>query len=133
MKPKLFLPMLTLSVCITCVCANHPPKHYSSHKQNNIADHSRANAIKDTDCKAALWHHVYNPQRLKIIDSCITVTGIIEQSHAEDDGDQHLLLKPDKGQKDLLNKRNIRKKMDDLVLEVVCVNNIRLKKAKQAC
>jgi hypothetical protein len=85
------------------------------------------------DCKNSLWKHVYDPSRLEIIDSCISVTGIIKESKAEDDGDQHLLLLLDTGQDELLTKKNYKKKSDDLVLELVCANHIKDKKAKKAC
>ncbi len=85
------------------------------------------------DCRAFLWEHVYDPSRLEIIDSCISVTGIISESKAEDDGDQHLLLSLDAGQDGLLTKKNFKKKGDDLVLELVCANHIKDKKAKKAC
>ncbi len=46
-------------------------------------------------------------------DICKTVTGVIEESSADEDGDQHLLLKLDNGQADFLTKRIQRKKQGD--------------------
>ena len=86
-----------------------------------------------TGCDASLWRHVYNPSRLKEVTSCVTVSGIVEESTADDDGDQHFLLKLDKGQKDLANKRNRKKKGGALVVEIVCANPVRLPKVKSAC
>src|SRR3954467_14394530 len=91
-----------------------------------------ANA-QSASCDASLWRRVYNPTRLDQVKSCISATGTIEESNADDDGDQHMLLKLDKGQKDLLNKRNKKKKEGDLVIEVVCANPVKLKKVKQTC
>ncbi|HZK78383.1 MAG TPA: hypothetical protein VFC35_05695, partial [Gemmatimonadaceae bacterium] len=54
-------------------------------------------------CDASLWKRVYNPDRLTVVSSCIFATGTIAESNADDDGDQHFLLKLDKGQKALLN------------------------------
>ena len=91
-------------------------------------------AIGDSSgCDAGIWKHVYNPGRLKVINNCITVTGVITESHAEEDGDQHLLLKPDKGQENLLNKKNIKSKKGNLVIEAVCINNITETKVGDAC
>ncbi len=84
-------------------------------------------------CNEALWKHVYDPTRLQVLDKCQVVTGVIEESNADPDGDQHMLLKLDKGQKDLLTKKNKKKKQGDLVVEVVCVNNITRKRAMGAC
>jgi hypothetical protein len=84
-------------------------------------------------CDANLWKRVYNPTRLTQVKSCIVATGVIEESNADDDGDQHFLLKLDKGEKGLLNKRNTKKKKGDLVVEIVCANPVKLKKVAATC
>ena len=84
-------------------------------------------------CDASLWNHVYNPKRLQIVNQCITVTGIVRESTPDEDGDQHFLLKLDRGQDQLLKKRNVTKKNGALVVEIVCANRTKLKKAKAAC
>jgi hypothetical protein len=86
-----------------------------------------------TGCDASLWNHVYSPKRLQQVAPCISVTGMIEESNVDEDGDQHFLLKLDPGQDKLLNKRNQKKKSGDLVLEVVCANPTTMKKPKAAC
>jgi hypothetical protein len=86
-----------------------------------------------TGCDASLWAHVYSPKRLQQVAPCISVTGTIEESNVDEDGDQHLLLKLDPGQDKLLNKRNEKKKSGDIVLEVVCANPTTQKKPKAAC
>jgi hypothetical protein len=84
-------------------------------------------------CDPEIWKHVYNPGRLTVIKDCITVTGVITESHAEADGDQHLLLKPDGGQENLLTKRNLKNKKGNLVIEAICINKISEKKVGDAC
>lgn len=86
-----------------------------------------------SDCNPALWDHVYDPDRLELIDKCKVVTGIIEEQDQNEDGDTHMLLKLDLGQESLVNKRNLKKKNGDLVVEVVCANAVSDKKAKEAC
>ena len=85
------------------------------------------------NCDSSLWKYVYDNGRLNVLDKCKTVTGIIEESSADPDGDQHMLLKLDKGQKGLLTNKNNTKKGGDLVIEAVCINNITRKSAKGAC
>ncbi len=119
--------ILIFSTSIFYSYSGEKPKPHVKQKGN------KTDFLQNDHCKTTLWKQVYNPSRLEIIDSCITVTGIIEASKSEDDGDQHLLLKLDAGQEDLLNKRNLKKKMDNLVLEVVCANKTKDKKAKKAC
>ncbi len=74
-----------------------------------------------------------DPTGLEVIDKCMTVTGVIEESSADDDGDQHMLLKLDEGQDNLLKKKNIKKKTRDLVIEAICMNNITNPKVGGAC
>jgi hypothetical protein len=86
-----------------------------------------------SDCDASLWNHVYNPTRLQQLAPCLTVTGVITESSADPDGDQHFLLRLDPGQDTLLNKRNRKKKGGDIVLEIVCANPTTMKKVGSAC
>src|SRR6266481_5745829 len=81
------------------------------------------------DCDQSLWHHVYDPARLTILKRCLTVTGTVQESNVDDDGDQHFLVKLDQGQDQLLTKKNIKKKNGDLVAEIVCANKPKIKKA----
>ncbi|HUR00102.1 MAG TPA: hypothetical protein VM166_11655, partial [Gemmatimonadaceae bacterium] len=60
-------------------------------------------------------------------------TGTVTVSLADDDGDQHFLLMLDRGQENLLTKRNEKKKSGFLVVEIVCANPVKLKKVKSAC
>ena len=90
-------------------------------------------AAESASCDASLWKRVYNPTRLTKVNACITATGTITESSADPDGDQHFLLKLDKGQKALLNKRNKKKKDESLVVEIVCANPVKLKKVKGTC
>ena len=85
------------------------------------------------DCDKSFWKYVYNPSRLQVIKKCTEVTGIIEESSANEDGDQHMLLKLDDGQGDLLTKKNITKKQGDLVIEAVCANKTTLPKVNNTC
>ena len=85
------------------------------------------------DCDQSLWSHVYDPARLTILKRCTTVTGTVQESNVDDDGDQHFLVKLDPGQDQLLTKKNIKKRNGDLVAEIVCANKAKIKKAKKAC
>ena len=84
-------------------------------------------------CDTSLWNHVYNPQRLQVIESCKTVTGTIEKIRTEADGDFHILLRLDAGQKNLVNQGNIDQQNGDLVLEPICVNQVTQQDAIDSC
>jgi len=86
-----------------------------------------------TACDESMWSHVYNPTRLQKLSACVGLTGTVEESNVDDDGDQHFLLKLDAGQEAFVNTTNVKKKKGDLVVEIVCANPVSLPKAKSAC
>jgi len=82
-------------------------------------------------CDESLWKHVYagtfgtEHKRLKVIDTCKTVTGTIVYAKGEDDGDFHLRLHLDPGQEGLLNAKNRKATKSggqggNLVIEPIC-------------
>jgi hypothetical protein len=85
------------------------------------------------NCDKKLWNFVWSPTRLQVLDKCKTVTGIIVERNADADGDEHMLLKLDTGQENLLRKKNLSKKGGNLVIEAVCINHITRKIAKGVC
>jgi len=84
-------------------------------------------------CDASLWNRVYQPARLQQLSPCIAVTGTVEESNVDEDGDQHFLIKLDPGQQNLLLRKNLKKKRGDLVGEIVCANPTKQKKPRKAC
>lgn len=95
-----------------------------------------------TGCDATLWDHVYNPQRLIVKQSCISVTGTIVDAtngkrsdgvRKEADGDTHGWLKVDPQFKNLLNAGNMSDEGGNLVYEIVCKFNVSQADAKGAC
>jgi hypothetical protein len=65
--------------------------------------------------------YVYHPARLHVLQSCIRVTGVVEASRLENDGDLHLQLRLDPPYQFLLQPAN-RFEQGDLVVEPVCVS-----------
>jgi hypothetical protein len=99
-------------------------------KDKKLKEHYKPNI---PSCDSLKWIYTYDPERLKILQACKTVTGTIRERDSNEDGDEHMLLKLDKGQGDLLKKKNISKKEGCLVIEAVCVNKPTAKKAKKTC
>ena len=132
---KVSFTLFALTILLSCE-AQQGKKHKKDKKEKATLQYESRN-IKDNgtiiNCDTSFWKYVYNPERLHVINKCKTVTGTIEESNADEDGDQHMLLKLDDGQKDLLTKRNMKKKQGDLVIEAVCVNKPSLKKVGRTC
>jgi hypothetical protein len=84
-------------------------------------------------CDKSLWKHVYNPSRLQIVDSCITITGTIDSIRAEKDGDLHIRLSVDSQHSHLINQANRDNQFGDLVLEPICVREVTQASAISAC
>ncbi|MEP6596434.1 MAG: hypothetical protein ABJA71_10840 [Ginsengibacter sp.] len=131
--------ILLILLLANSACEEKKEKHKVKNKQEEKSSSDVAQNIKYTtdpdspDCDTSLWKHVYDPTRLEVVDKCMTVTGVIEESTANDDGDQHMLLKLDAGQENLLKKKNTTKKNGDLVIEAVCINNITNPKVGGTC
>jgi hypothetical protein len=88
---------------------------------------------KEVKCDQSLWNHVYNPQRLQVVDPCKTVSGIIESKRSEADGDYHIRLKLDPQFSNLVNAANLKEQFGDLVLEPICMNRVTQTDAISAC
>lgn len=84
-------------------------------------------------CYQSLWDHVYNPQRLQVVESCKTVTGVIESIRVEQDGDYHIRLKMDPEFATLVNSANMNGQLGDLVVEPICQNPVSQQDAISAC
>lgn len=66
--------------------------------------------------------HIYSPDRLQLLDPCVTVIGTVALIRSEKDGDLHVLLRLDPGQSTYVNAANVSGEQGDLVLEPVCVS-----------
>lgn len=129
-----FLTVIPFSLFFSCD-QKKEKKHKKKDNEEQTTSSDPIKNVTDTTitCDTSLWKYVYNPERLEVIDKCKTVTGIIEESSADEDGDQHMLLKLDNGQDGLLTKKNIKKKQGDLVIEAVCANKTTLEKVGNTC
>ena len=132
--------MLFSLICVAALSScetKKEKKHKKKDKEEQTTSTDQTQNVQDNntaiDCDTTFWKYVYNPERLQVIDKCKTVTGVIEESSADEDGDQHMLLKLDNGQEDLLTKKNTKKKQGDLVIEAVCANKTTLGKVGNTC
>lgn len=84
-------------------------------------DTSNLNRANNVTCDSSLWAHVYDPDRLILLQHCIEVTGIVwETPTKEGDGDYHIMVRLDSGQNFYLNSKNYKYKDSCLVVEAVC-------------
>jgi hypothetical protein len=84
-------------------------------------------------CDATLWQHIYHDYRLKVIEQCKTVTGVVESKKKEKDGDWHIRLRLDAGQENLLNEKNMSGQHGCLVIEVICACEVSQSDAIGSC
>jgi hypothetical protein len=84
-------------------------------------------------CDPSLWDHVYHRHRLKVMNSCITVSGKITYIRREADGDLHGRLLPDPQFRDLLNDVNLTVQKGNLVIEPMCTHPVKQKDAVNVC
>ena len=133
---KIFIALIFIIIFSSCN-SQKEKRHKKRDKEEQTTSDNQTQSVQDNksaiECDTSFWKYVYNPDRLQVIDKCKTVTGVIEESSADDDGDQHMLLKLDNGQEDLLTKMNNKKKQGDLVIEAVCANKTTLPKVGNTC
>ena len=130
---------LVLAVAGCSSSTSHPADgHTSAVSAPNPTAASRANANAASTprpahhhrCDAALWQHVYHPDRLHVIHSCMTVRGRVDAVRQEPDGDLHILLATRPA---LVNSANVTYEDGDLVLEEICQGPVTQADAIDAC
>ena len=84
-----------------------------------------------TTCDAALWDHVYEKERLEIIEPCTAVEGRVVFLHFNADGDVHIALDPD--DHSVLNLVNAMHAHRQLPVEVICEHPATVPKARAQC
>lgn len=110
-----------------------PPSPFAESNNNNPAPSSMSESALGWQCDQSLWNRIYNPQRLQVVESCKTVTGIIESKRVEADGDYHIRLKLDPQYANLINQANVNGQLGDLVVEPICMNRVTQLDAISAC
>src|SRR5207244_1704502 len=75
-------------------------------------------APSDTACDEALWSHVYERARLRVLAPCRSVTGRIQAVRIQTDGDYHIQLVPD--DRSVLNLANVEQQDGALIIEAIC-------------
>ena len=90
-----------------------------------------------SSCVPNPMEHVYNPDRLRVLNPCVTVSGTIALVRSEADGDFHVRMALDPGQlcagQDCLNDINRSQQAGDLIVEPVCEHSITQADAMPAC
>lgn len=83
------------------------------------------------NCNSELWAHVYDKERLRVLEACTVVEGRVKSTWREFDGDLHIALDPDK--KSVLNVFNMAHAHRTLVVEIICDHTPAGDSAKAAC
>jgi hypothetical protein len=86
-----------------------------------------------SQCDQNLWQFVYHPNRLQILNPCVSVTGTVDEVRNEPDGDFHIRFRLDQQFASLLNQKNISSQYGDLVLEPICQHAVTQPDAEQPC
>lgn len=83
------------------------------------------------NCDARLWDHVYSPERLRVLETCTAVEGLVVSVQRASDGDLHIALEPDS--KSVLNLVNATHARGHLVVELICDHTPTGSDAAAAC
>ena len=129
--------VLTAFALVACSATLAPSSPASTTTPSTAATSASASTTPEPGACHGLAH-VYNPSRLHILASCVSVRGVIISARQEPDGDLHVLLKVDADQRDprggrFTNSVNDTKQGGDLVLEPVCEGPVIQPNAVSAC
>ncbi len=86
-KIVILISIILLSIISSCLTTP------TEHKKTPIS--TITITANMTNCDESLWNHVWYPRRLRVIDRCRVVTGIVENISIRGDGDEHISLKLD--------------------------------------
>ncbi len=125
--------LAALSFCLLLLAACSSNWGSNSISDRNGLPTGNQEIARNAQCVPRLWTHVYDWNRLDVVVAFRAGTETIEELGQNEDGDIHLLLKLDAGEADLLNKKNLKKKDGDLVVQVVCAGPVTDKKTADAC
>ena len=103
---------------------------FSYYKSRYSPTQSVASTCGDPD---GISSHVYNPDRLELVKSCIIASGTVDALFQERDGDYHVRLRLDSAYDNLTNSANDQYQNGDLVAEIICALTITQSDAESAC
>jgi len=113
--------LVVLGVCVASSYRTHQTAAGGSSVARHVAPSTSSACVQPN----AAGSHVYKPDRLRVLQPCITVTGTIDFIRHEPDGDDHVGLKLDPQFSSLVNSCNATclggAEHGDLVVEPVCV------------
>ena len=121
------VPVLAL-VAVSVLLVVGASYYYSSRNRLPASDHT--SQCSDSD---SISSHVYNPYRLKLIRSCITASGVVDNVFERPDGDYHITLDLDSQYSNLTNTANDQYQYGDLVVEIICALPTTQSDAVSAC
>jgi len=129
------LGLLFALVSLALTSAGQGSSSKSKHSKPKIdpALAAAAKPLVTIGCDDSLSQHVYNPQRIQVVEKCIAVTGTIHHVKKEQDGDEHIQLTLDSGFSGLLNDKNNAAQATCLVVEPICQNAVTQPDAMAAC
>jgi len=128
------LGLLFALISFALTVAGQGPSSKPKHSKPKIdpALVAAAKPLVTPGCDESLLQHIYNPQRLQVVEKCIAVTGTIHHVKKEPDGDEHIQLTLDPDFSGLLNERNSAQ-ATCLVVEPICQNSVTQSDAMAAC
>lgn len=74
--------------------------------------------LQAESCDPDLWKHVYEKDRLRVVQECTAVEGRVVSLHRASDGDLDIALDPEN--KSVLNLINVMHARRKLVVEIIC-------------
>jgi hypothetical protein len=116
---KQILTILMATAILSVVFSSSYKASAFSGSANNDLGNSFTNTTDK--CDQSLWSYIAHPARLKVLNLCVTITGIVTLVHFPPDGDTVFALKLDPQYKNMVNKANFNPKTKGgMWVELIC-------------
>jgi hypothetical protein len=115
---KILTILMATAILSVVFSSSYKASAFSSSANNDVLNPS---AAYSASCDQSLWKYIAHPARLKVLDPCVTVSGIVTLVHFPPDGDTVFALKLDPQYKNMVNKANFNPKMKGGIwVELIC-------------
>ena len=125
----IFTLCFVISTCQSIIPFAAAAPHGYDVSSKNFTHYSNASSNKvsivqaNSECDISLWKFIPTPSRLKVVNPCMSITGIVDVIRLHPpDGDTNLGIKLDSQYRALLTKANFSSKLihGDMWVEMIC-------------
>jgi hypothetical protein len=119
---KILIVLTIIMATSSLVFSSYKVSAFSSYNNNPVNSFTASATSSSDKCDQSLWKYIAHPARLKVLNPCVTVSGVVTLVHFAPDGDTVFALKLDPQYKNMVNKANFfnPKMKGGIWVELIC-------------